>query len=82
MSTVLITYNTSNVMVGTGRTPADPQTPIEDPEDCGLRTNKRLPFATGVHCFTLMTTDSIAPLWFELDLAEGRDETVPFRRSP
>jgi hypothetical protein len=82
MPTVLVTYNVSQVVVGTGLAPGDPATPIADPDDCGLRTNQRLPFAAGVHCFTLMTTDNFAPLWVTRELIEGQDETIPFRQVP
>jgi hypothetical protein len=82
MSTVLVTYDQSDVVVATGRTPVNPTTPIANPVDCGLVTNQRLPFATGAHCFTLLSGDTFLPLWISLDLGVGQDATINFKRTP
>lgn len=80
MSTVLVKYNTTGTSVATGATPANPDTPIADPQDCFLVTNVRGVFAVGSHCFTLLTEDTFRPLWINLELSGGQDATITFHR--
>lgn len=80
MSTVLVLYDTRGTPVATGATPANPNTPIADPQDCFLVTNQRDVFAVGSHCFTLLTEEAFKPLWINLELSEGQDATITFHR--
>jgi hypothetical protein len=82
MATVRIGFDGGDVPIVTGDIPADDQSPIADPTATGFTTNHPFIVAAGIYCFGLDTALPHRPLWQVVQVVDGEQTEVAFRRLP